>query len=194
MPLLRAFPWENSRLRARLPKRIGKACGCPGSPSATAHPCPCVRRAARQPPALPAPHSSQPLHPSRLDPVPNLRQRLGQGRCHQAFGLSVVKRCSMCLTLRHFTKLGKNHPRLVAGAEVTQHVRAGTSLPSARLPVPGRPWEGCSCCSPFGDAAPFPSAPLPAPLLGSSSGFPGSPVCSPPAKSSLELAKADFLP
>lgn len=56
----------------------------------------------------------------------------------------MVKCCSMCPTLWHFTKLHKNHPYLVEGAKVTQHVSAATLLPSAQLPVPSPPWEGCS--------------------------------------------------
>lgn len=61
-------------------------------------------------------------------------------------------------------------------------------------PLPGRPWEGCGRCSPSEDAAPLPSALLPASLLGLSSSFPSSPVCSPLAKASWEPAKVDFLP
>lgn len=99
----------------------------------------------------------------------------------------------MCPTLRHFTKLGKNYPCLMAGADVTQHVSPAPSLPSAGLPVPGHPQEGCSRCSPFGDAAPFPSALLPARPLGPSSLFPGSPGCSPLAKASLGAGQSGFL-
>lgn len=66
-----------------------------------------------------------------------------------AFGLGVVKHCSVCPTLCWV----RISPVLWWGQK------------SRPCPPPGRPWEGCmrEGCSPSGDAAPFPSALLPAP-------------------------------
>lgn len=165
MPPLRAFPWERAASVHARRSASARRAAAPALPSPL-HPLPTGQHASTCTPCptpltctpCPAPPASHPLphtHPS-LCALHHRTQFKTRGRgsgkagAHQVFGLSVVKCCSMCLTLQHFSKLGKNGPRLVAGVGVTQRVSAATSLP-----VPGHPREGCSRCSPFGDAAPF---------------------------------------
>lgn len=191
MPLLRAFPWETAASVRACRSASGRRAAAPALPA----PLPtaaCAREGQHASPRHRLPQRCPPrARPSlcTLQHGTQFKTRgggLGKAGAARLFGLLVVKCCSMCPTLRHFTKPGKDHPHLVAGADVTQHVSAATSLPSAWLPVPSHPLEGCSRCSPFGDAALFPSTLLPAHPLGPSSGFPSSPSRS----SSSPLTKA----
>lgn len=89
-------------------------------------------------------------------------------------------------------KTGKNHPRLVASAEVTQHAVQPCPCPLPRCWRPATPGEDAASALLLGML--FRSFPLssPNPCLAPALASPAA--CSPLAKPSWEPAKADFLP
>lgn len=92
-------------------------------------------------------HIAQPYLPRACPSLQDWTQFRTQGRGSGGAGatrLLVVKRCSVCPTLCWV----RISPVLWWGQK------------SRPCPPRGRPWEGCmrEGCSPFGDAAPFPSA------------------------------------